>query len=125
MENIKDKYFSRATTYNVFETGLEIYDRKRPRVITVDEWSEVVFYAANGQGTVKKFIDYLLNEYPNISADKLKKAIISRIKGMHRNGFIKLSDHPVQLPPYLDKPLFEQDPEVYRKQMLDDGFIKE
>jgi hypothetical protein len=125
--DLLNKYFDRAFTWNLFsyETStIVLHDDSAPRVITLDPWPELIFLAADGQRTIGDYIEELRTMYDDSPPDGLENYVLGLVADMEADRYIRIVDEPVTLPRYLDRPLCEQTPEEYMRQMMEDGFIK-
>ncbi len=71
-----------------------------------------------------EFIEKIGAEYQHGPPKGLGEQVVAIVEHLVQEGIVKLSAEPFALPPYLLRPLFEQEPAVYRQQMLADGFIE-
>lgn len=125
----KDKYFSRTLQYDwLNESMIHLFDHKSksPRMITMDPWPQQVYLDADGTRTVKEYIEYMAGLYANNHIpDQLDKEIIEVLEDLVVDGeIVQLTDSPVTLPYYLDRPKSKQDIDKAYQMMLDDGFAK-
>lgn len=124
----KDMYFARAATWDWFNNELiNVVDRMQPRVITMDPWPQEIFLEADGQQTISQFVFTMAGKYGRGTPipKELDKTILSGISQLINLNIITLSREKRELPYYLDKPIKEQNLEISKRLMLEDGFITE
>jgi hypothetical protein len=115
-------YFYRSVPWNLVDGRLTIH--ATARVVTMDPWFEQVFLEADGARTVDELAATLAAEYEAGAPAGLRGQVVRIVEQLVARGFVKLSATPRELPTYLRRPLFDQDPAVYREQMMADGFIE-
>lgn len=122
-DDLSDLFFARAVTWDRTDEQLVLFDRHHPRVITLGQWQEAVFAAADGETTVGQFIKTLAESYESEPPEGLAAQVTQVVAELQRESLVTLSKTPVRLPDYLLRPKSEQDPETYRRQMIEDEFI--
>jgi hypothetical protein len=124
---LRDKYFVRLLCWDWLDDKMiHLFDNKAPRFITMDEWPQEIFLAADGQKTIEEYIYWMANLYlPNPIPSSLDKDIISVIEGMIKDGdYIGIRDNKTSLPYYLAQPNSALDKEKAMKLMILDGYIE-
>ncbi len=123
-KSYNEKFLSRCARFDMMDNQVVIIDPGAPRLVTLDPWPELVFMAADGQNRVKDLADHLGKKYEDGPPKGLEKQVNQIVHNLLREGLVKLSDVPIELPYYLSIPRSEQDPDKAKKLMEDDGFIK-
>lgn len=105
---IKDQYFYRTAHYHWMDDQQEQICALPPgeaKIVTMDDWPQVVFLDALGQLTVAEYTLRLARHYPRreVTSD-FDKNILYQIDQLVEIGCIALSDHPVQLAPEFADP---------------------
>jgi hypothetical protein len=110
---IKDQYFYRTEKWDwLDEKMIHLFDSTRPRMVTMDPWSQEIFLDAVGNVTVEKYILDFSSRYPKgqaPNAKELKQTVIEILTGLAvEEHFVKFSDAPVTLEESILKPLRDQ-----------------
>jgi hypothetical protein len=120
------QYFSRCATWHLTKDRLVVHDSrssKAPRVITMEQWHEIVFSAADGEHTIAELVDNLGTQYEGGAPAGLQAQVCSLVSDLIDEGLVRLHDRPSKLPPYYAEEYFAQPPEVRKLQMQQDGLI--
>ena len=108
---IKDKYFARTEKWDwLTKEIIHVFDSKRPRVITMDPWPQIIYLDAVGNKTVKEYIYDFTKKYPkNQVPEELADTILEMLYGLvNEEKIIKLDDNPIILDEYLKNPITEE-----------------
>lgn len=119
-----DQYFSRTMVYLTMGEQIALVDPNKPRVITLDPWSELDYQLADGEHTVDQAIEYLSSQYDGNVPKELKKTFTSVVEKLVNEKILKLTSSPVKLPCYLAVPKEKQYLDMATKAMIEDGYIK-
>ena len=121
---LKDQYFVRCAVYDVMGEEIIVVDSNAPRMLTMDPWPKAVFLLADGQHRISDLISNLASQYENGVTKGSDEQIYEIIESLEKEGIIRLSDKPEELPYYLSMPRSELDIEKANQLMVQDGFIK-
>lgn len=120
------QFFSRSATWQFMQDRLVVIDSfssKAPRMITMEEWHETVFLAADGRHTVRELIEQIGKHFPDGPPDGLGDHILSVIEALIAEEILRLHDAPEDLPPYFEEEFSTQSPEIRKAQMEADGLL--
>lgn len=125
---MKDQYFARTLQWNWLDDKMiHLFDHREGRMVTMDEWPQLVYLDADGQRTVDEYIHYMADQYESGNIpEELDKAIIDVIQSLiDDGGLVALSDQKITLKYYIDQPKSEQDIDKAYEMMIADGYLKE
>ena len=77
------------------------YDMKFPRLITFDDWPQLIFLNATGLKTVYQFTMEMARRYNGRVPKGLENTIIEETEKLIAENIIAISDEKVILPPNL------------------------
>jgi hypothetical protein len=120
------QYFSRCATWHMSQDRLVVHDSrspKAPRVLTMEQWHEIVFSAADGEHTVAELVATLGTQYEGGAPSSLREQVCSLVSDLVDEGIIRAHAAPAKLPPYYAEEYFAQPPEVRKLQMQRDGLL--
>ncbi len=101
----KDKYFHRVATWDwLNKEQIHIFDPHGPRLITLDEWPQLVFLDAKGKLTVSEYIDYMASKYTRIPKG-LDETIIYQLNTLADAKLIEYTDTEVKLESKFENPI--------------------
>lgn len=104
----KDKYFQRVATWDwLNKEQIHIFDPHGPRLITLDEWPQLVFLDAKGKLTVSEYIDYMASKYPGKIPEELDETIIYQLNTLAEEKLIEYFDEEVKLETKFENPISE------------------
>ena len=121
--DMDSKYFIRNAQFLLLNERVVIIDSNSPTVVTMDEWPELIFLAADGQHTIAEFIASIGSEYDGGMPEGLPEQIRSIIQDLSEHGYITLLSSKKTLPYYFAIPVEEQDKEKAKALMEADGVI--
>lgn len=102
----KDKYFHRVATWDwLNKAQIHIFDPHGTRLITLDEWPQLVFLDAKGKLTVSEYIDYVASKYPSKIPRELDETIIYQLNTLAEEKLIEYSDTEVKLEAKFENPI--------------------
>ncbi len=102
----KDKYFYKTATWTIYDKGkICIIDPNSPRMITLDEWPQIIFLEAKGKLTVAEFVNYMASQYTSAIPKRLDETIIQELTALFNERLIAYSDSAVTLDPAFDEPV--------------------
>jgi hypothetical protein len=105
----KDKYFYRVAQWDwLTKTEIHIYDPHGPRLITLDDWPQLVFLDANGQLTVAEYIEHMASQYKSKIPAELDEAIIYQLNSLTDLRLIEYSDRKRKVDIKFDQPISSQ-----------------
>lgn len=88
----KNKYFYRIAEWSWLNNqSISVIDSNKSRVITMDEWPQLVFLEANGDKTIEEFIYVTAAKYKKVPKE-LDKVILYQITQLLKEKLINLSD---------------------------------
>lgn len=117
-------YFSRNTRYTLLKEKVVLVERDRPGMVTMDEWSQLVFLSANGEHNVDDLISVLGRQYQGGAPLGMAEQTRVLVRDLAQRGHIVLHDQRRKLPYYLAIPVEQQDKERAKTFMEADGFIE-
>ena len=99
---IRNQYFHRIARYHWMdeqEQAIAVMHPVDAKLITMDDWPQIVFLDAVGDITVKEYTFALAKRFPRreVTSD-FDKNILYQIEQLTDLGIVALSDTPVQLP---------------------------
>lgn len=104
----KDYYFYRVATWDwISESQIHIYDPHEPRMITLDEWPQMVFLDARGMLTVTEYVDYVASLYDSPVQD-LDQTIIHQLNSLAAEKLITYANAKKKLESKFEFPLSSQ-----------------
>lgn len=117
-------YFSRNATHDMMDDQIVAFDRNSPRVITMDPWPQTVFLAADGQHTIREFVQDLAKQYDDGPPRGLERQVRDAVARLAQEGLIILHENQRELHYYLSTRISEQDRTRAKALMEQDGYIK-
>jgi len=103
----KDKYFYRIAKWD-WMTPSQIVIYAPPRMITLDDWPQLVFIDSRGELTVGEYFQELAGQYDGNIPVGLDEVVITEIESLLKEGLIALSNSKVILDKTFEKPLSQQ-----------------
>jgi hypothetical protein len=122
--DVSGMYLSRNVTFRMMGEKVVLIENRRPGVVTMDEWPQLIFTRANGEVTVGQIIDELRPHFPKGMPQELPIQIKRLVGEMEQAGFISLHSKKRRLPYYLSMPMEQQDLQRSKSEMKADGFIR-
>lgn len=105
----KDKYFHRIAPWDwLTDKEIHVFDPYNPRVITMDDWPQLIFLDANGKLTVTEYVDYMAECYKSKIPDELDKTIIYELTALIDMKLIAYSDNKGELKAKFETPMSSQ-----------------
>jgi hypothetical protein len=99
----KDRYFYRVARWHWLDDRyIVISDPHGPRMITCDQWPQIVFLAATGKITVAAFVEFFASKYSGNVPEKLDVTIIYALGQLQELRIIEFSDEPDAIKPEHD-----------------------
>ncbi|TQV72211.1 hypothetical protein FLL45_18505 [Aliikangiella marina] len=95
------QYFSRNLTWSMLDGQLVVHDNispMAPRMVTMEEWHELVFFSADGQHTIGEFVNAVGSKYEGTPPNGLRDQIHNVIGELLDQQIIILHDEAVPLP---------------------------
>lgn len=103
---VRSHYFARNAAFRIgTDQRLLVHDLARPRVITMDDWPELVFMAADGSRTISQYLDELREMYEGAPPAELEACVMYQLDSLLNEGLIVLHEQPIELPDNLLKPM--------------------
>jgi hypothetical protein len=94
----KDQYFFRVARWHwLDEHRIVIADPHAPRMITCDDWPQVIFLAANGTLTVAAYVAYVASKYSGEAPKRLAETVIHNLNQLKELALIDFAPHPTEL----------------------------
>lgn len=101
----KDKYFYRVAQWDwPTQTEIHIWDPHGPRMITLDDWPQIVFLESDGQRTVAEYVNYMASLYKSKIPPGLDETIIYQLNSLTELRLIEYSDIKKKVDINFDKP---------------------
>lgn len=102
----KDKYFYRVAPWDwLTDKHIHVYDPHNPRVITMDDWPQLIFLDANGKLTVSEYVDYMAECYSSTIPKKLDETIIHELTALLDMKLIEYSSTKKELDAKFQNPI--------------------
>ncbi|RZK67693.1 MAG: hypothetical protein EOO85_25225 [Pedobacter sp.] len=105
----KDKYFYRVAAWDwLTDKHIHVYDPHNPRLITMDDWPQLIFLDANGKLTVTEYVDYMATCYGSKIPNELDQTIINELTTLLDMKLIKFANTQVKLEAKFETPISAQ-----------------
>lgn len=102
----RDMYFFRMAQWRVIgEKSIVVIDPLNPRLLTFDDWPTLVFLAADGQKTIKNYVDFTADRYSDSVPEGLDRTILHQIETLLDYQLIELHMEKRRPNSQFDKPL--------------------
>ena len=83
---------------------IAVTDKHQPRVITMDDWPQLVFLEATGDKTISEFIFFLADQYKDKIPEELDSTVLHQVNSLLSERIIELRDEKTNLPDDILRP---------------------
>ena len=120
---MRELFVRRKARFDLVNGRVLIVDPKRPRMVTLDSWLELVFQLADGERTLGQIIEHVAHAYDGQMPAGLDQQVIDIVECLVGEGFLELVLASKALPSYLAQAISQQDPAEAKAAMIRDEFI--
>lgn len=104
----KDSYFYRVAAWDwLNQKQIVVYDPQGPRVITMDDWPQMIFLEADGQLTVSEYTEHISTLYRSVP-NSIDETIIYQLNSLIDLKIIAYSEIVRKPDSKFDIPLAQQ-----------------
>lgn len=100
--NLKDKYFFRTTCFHYMDDGVTVValgNKGAARLITFDDWPQLIFLSATGKITTYQFLMEMAKRYRGRVPERLDLTILEELDKLIGEGIVEIADQSIEIDP--------------------------